>query len=321
MAIPGDCIDGIFTVTGTLMDIYDQTVGVSFTLTIDTPILPTLSSTDLTSTHNAGALWEFHITAANPVDGGQRERALFRYIARNVNVADILVFNYWEAISGTWQPMPKSQQGADVVGYYGPPTGFVLPANYTATSLFQIQLAHGGSVSVTMTLVDLLPVEQTLATLDGTVTINDIHVLGSVTGHGAVSPTDQVAAFDGTATMTATPEQYYYVYKYAIGGTDTVLLFTNRMKGLPASITIDGLLAKADTEGKVSVMIFIYRRGDIAGGLTGGPDGNVGIADASLLINQWRKTTTDIPELLADLNCDLVVNVYDLSMMMSLWLP
>jgi hypothetical protein len=151
-------------------------------------------------------------------------------------------------------------------------------------------------------------------TIDSTITVTVTIANGT---HDATVPV--TVQFGNALTLTATPNLYYYVYSTTRGAVTTVLPFDHRMLGLAQILTFTNVTATIAEIRTAAITIDVFRRGDI--GPTE-PDGHVGIADASVLITQWRKTTTDLPgALLADLNCDDVVNIYDLSMMMSLWLP
>ncbi len=149
-------------------------------------------------------------------------------------------------------------------------------------------------------------------TIDSTITVTVSIANGT---HNATVPV--TVQFGNNLTLTATPDTYYYVYSTTDShSTTTPLLFTNRMLGLPQVLTFDNITGTLPDR-TATITINVFRRGDIAG--NSGPDTRVNITDLGVLITQWRKTTTDIPELLADLNCDLSVNISDLSMMMSLW--
>ena len=135
----------------------------------------------------------------------------------------------------------------------------------------------------------------------------------------------------GTATFSITPntdkdsDQYWHIYSTSRNGATAVPLaahgasfFTTRNVGQAQDLTF--ITINADT----SIVVNLFRRGDING--TSGdliPDGTVNGSDASVLIDQWRKTQGtgdgEIPLLVADLDNNTKVDVVDLSMMMSLW--
>jgi hypothetical protein len=141
------------------------------------------------------------------------------------------------------------------------------------------------------------------------------------------TPWSQNVTKGGTATFHVTPTttDYSYIYSTSRNGADPVPLaqgdasfFTARNVGQVQDLVF------ASITGPTTIVVNLFRRGDIngsGGGLV--PDGNVGMYDATVLIDQWRKTqgtgTGQIPLLVADLDNNTKVDVVDLSMMMSLW--
>lgn len=84
-----------------------------------------------------------------------------------------------------------------------------------------------------------------------------------------------------------------------------------RNLGLARTLSFTGI-----TWENADISVEIYRRGDVAG--NSGPDGKVNIMDASVVIGQWKATGGGV---LGDLNCDEIVDIFDVSMLMSLWQP
>jgi hypothetical protein len=145
------------------------------------------------------------------------------------------------------------------------------------------------------------------------------------------TPWSQNVTRGATATFHITPkmdkdsDEYWYIYSTSCNGADPVPLaiqgasfFTSRNVGQAQDLVF------TDITGPTTIIVNLFRRGDIngsSGGLV--PDGTVDASDASVLIDQWRKTqgtgTGQIPLLAADLDNNTKVDVVDLSMMMSLW--
>jgi hypothetical protein len=136
------------------------------------------------------------------------------------------------------------------------------------------------------------------------VTVSPVHetMAGSV-------PTEIEAG--ATLTVIVVPDPYYYVYSVTRGGVTTPLEPAGRNLGGERTLSFAHV-----TPGDVVIRIDIFPRGDVAG--DAGPDGHVDIWDASVLVSQFRLTGTG---LLADFNCDGIVSVSDLSMLMTLWRP
>ena len=141
------------------------------------------------------------------------------------------------------------------------------------------------------------------------------------------TPWSQNVTKGGTATFHVTPTttDYSYIYSTSRNGADPVPLaiqgasfFTTRNVGQVQDLVF------ANITGPTTIVVNLFRRGDIngsGGGLV--PDGTVSGSDASVLIDQWRKTQGtgdgEILLLAADLDNNTKVDVVDLSMMMSLW--
>ena len=135
----------------------------------------------------------------------------------------------------------------------------------------------------------------------------------------------------GAATFNITPkidkdsDQYWYIYSTSRNSADPVPLaaqgasfFTSRNVGQVQDLVFTNI-----TE-PTTIVVNLFRRGDINGSGAGlVPDGTIDGSDASVLIDQWRKTQGtgdgEIPLLVADLDNNTKVDVVDLSMMMSLW--
>jgi hypothetical protein len=130
--------------------------------------------------------------------------------------------------------------------------------------------------------------------------------------HGTLAgsvPTESEAG--GTLTITVTPDLYCYVYSVTRGGATAPLAVAGRNLGGARTLSFPNI-----TIDSAVITVDIFPRGDIAG--NSGPDDRVDIQDVSVLISQFRTTGAG---LLADFNCDGVVNVSDLSMLMTLWGP
>jgi photosystem II stability/assembly factor-like uncharacterized protein len=134
----------------------------------------------------------------------------------------------------------------------------------------------------------------------------------------------------GTATFTITPkmdkdsDQYWYIYSTSRNGVSAVPLAANSNFFTSRNVGQAQDLAFTNITEPVTIVVNLFRRGDIngsGGGLV--PDGTVDASDASVLIDQWHKRqgtgADEIPLLVADLDNNAKVDVVDLSMMMSLW--
>jgi hypothetical protein len=132
---------------------------------------------------------------------------------------------------------------------------------------------------------------------------------------------------DATFHVTPTTTDYSYIYSTSRNGVDPVPLaqggasfFTTHNVGQAQELVFTNI-----TE-PTAIVVNLFRRGNINGGSgTLVPDSADAVngSDASVLIDQWRKTqgtgTGQIPLLVADLDNNQKVDIVDLSMMMSLW--
>jgi len=118
----------------------------------------------------ANQLREFTVMAANPQNSQSYERVMFKFTLANATLSDIAQFQYKEG--DVWKNMPLSQNGSSVVGYYGTVGGFPLPVNYSAATIFRLNITRIGTYNVDIRLVDLNNSEFTIAQDGMIVTVN-----------------------------------------------------------------------------------------------------------------------------------------------------
>jgi len=142
------------------------------------------------------------------------------------------------------------------------------------------------------------------------------------------TPWSQNVTKGETATFHITPTagDYSYIYSTSRNGASAVPLATVGDFFATRNYGQDQDLAFANITEPTTIVVNLFRRGNINGGSgTLVPDSTdvVNGSDASVLIAQWRKTqgtgTGQIPLLVADLDNNRKVDVVDLSLMMSLW--
>ena len=127
-------------------------------------VLPTISSEDLAGPYNKDEDREFSVKTVNPECGFEYPRVIFNYIIENITLSEITSFEYYDEDTTTWYKAPKIQDGPNVIGFFGPPTGFPMDAPYDETTTFRINIGIVGTFPVTITLNDLVDVA-VLATL------------------------------------------------------------------------------------------------------------------------------------------------------------
>ncbi len=175
-------VDGNFGMggVGSSSNVYVQSIDDGKITVID---LPTISSTDITGPYLAGVSREFHVTAENPATGGNFAHVLFNYRITNAVIADIAQFQY--KAGDQWFNMPLEQDGLDLVGYFGPSSGFPMGPSYTATTTFRITFKTVKSYPFTLTLNDLDASSEELAKLEATAIVNgNFAITGTFTMQG-----------------------------------------------------------------------------------------------------------------------------------------
>jgi len=109
----------------------------------------------------------FGVTLDNPDFGDSLLRAC-RVPIVDTALTDITSLEYFETATDTWMNLPLTQDGSDVIGWFGPDMGFSMPAPYTATSQFRLTMAVAGTYDYEMHLFDVVAEPDTLlASLSG----------------------------------------------------------------------------------------------------------------------------------------------------------
>jgi hypothetical protein len=195
-----------------------------------------------------------------------------------------------------------------------PSDGYHFVGWEATTNPTYVAIASPTTASTTVTATTSA-VDGGTVTITATFAINTYSVAISASGHvTSITPTSPQTVNHGSGiTFTVTPVQLYYIFSTTRNSVTTEMAILNRNLGGVKALEFLNI-----TEA-TTIVVNIYRRGDIArAGTVGLPDGTVDIVDLNVLISQWRQTSATAI-LLADLNCDLSVNISDLSMMMSLW--
>ena len=104
---------------------------------------------------------EFSVSATNPENGKDYDSVLFRFSIPNTSLSDIDSFQYKDG--STWKDVPLSQDSGSVTGYFGPSSGFAMPADYSATTEFRLKMDEAGTYNVDIKLVDLDSSDQVIA--------------------------------------------------------------------------------------------------------------------------------------------------------------
>ena len=137
---------------------------------------PSITSTDLPGPYMVGLTQEFHVTLTNPSFGDTFTNVLARFRLEDILLSDINSIEYLETAlePDEWLPLPVAQDGSDVIGDFGPATGFPMSAPYNVTSSFRINFKTPGAYDASIILYDLTPDPDTaLAAYIGKATVLD----------------------------------------------------------------------------------------------------------------------------------------------------
>jgi hypothetical protein len=110
-----------------------------------------ISSTDIEGPYVVSIEQGFSVTTTS---ASEYALVRFNFVAADAVLADIASFQYSED-GLTWYAMPLSQDGDNVVGYFGPETGFLMTAPYDVTTLFKVEFSVAKTYPVTISLVDM----------------------------------------------------------------------------------------------------------------------------------------------------------------------
>jgi len=141
-----------FTLSDGTLTSAAATVSITVTSVLDAP---TVDSTNLPGPYMVGLEQAFQVTLTNPTNGDAFTNVLARFRLEGVTLADIASFKYLESTDGLWHDLPITQDGADVVGNFGPATGFPMGVPYSATSQFKITFNTAGTYPASIVLYDV----------------------------------------------------------------------------------------------------------------------------------------------------------------------
>ncbi len=270
---------------------------------------PTISSTDITGPYTAGLSKEFQVTTTNPATGGSYTNVLFNYRITGAELADIAQFQYLVA-PDTWLDMPLNVNGSDLVGHFGPLTGFPMVPEYSATTTFRITFRTIKNYPFKLTLNDLNMANRELEKFEATAVVNagDFAITGTFTMQGRVPRggipvtltwTDGVySASDTTEDLLVNNFQVTVTYGGGYLITTNQDRYLNLTTASAKSITVDG--AK-------TLNALMLRGGNVDN------NDNVGLSDASVIGGAYG-SAGDPSTLLADANFDGRVNILDLAL-------
>ncbi|MFA7628618.1 MAG: Ig-like domain-containing protein, partial [Candidatus Dojkabacteria bacterium] len=147
------------------------------TITVHPVLDPPALSTDLPASIYADYETEFGVTLDNPANGDDFTGVRVQFRLTQTDLTDITTLEYFENTTASWFDLPLTQDGADVIGWFGPAMGFPMPAPYLATSQFRLTMAEIGTYDYEMHLFDVVAdPDFLLASLSGSVEVVDLEI-------------------------------------------------------------------------------------------------------------------------------------------------
>ncbi len=270
---------------------------------------PILSSTDIAGPYLGAVQREFQVTLDNP-DTGIETNVKAKFTLYGAQLSDITSIQY-ETADGSWEPLPLSADGDNLVGYFGPSTGFLMTAPYNATSQFRVTFADGitKSYNYDIELFDTSTMpDRSLTKLTGRF---DVYANYSLTGTFSM----QGRVFRGGVPVTLTGPVGFAFGPYTAHSTDVLgvnwtlsdvaagvyTITTNQPRYL--NVTAD--LGKAiDVTKKTAINALELKGGDA------NLDNEIGLSDASAVGSAYGQTG----DRNADVNFSGRVDIFDLAL-------
>gem|GEM_PF-2543235 len=272
--------------------------------------LPVLSQEGLDDPLTAGIERNFTVRLVNSETGGEFDTVLVNFFIPGATLADIYSFECFDQTNDVWLGDLLSEDGAgNLVGSWGPPSGFPLTVPYDETTLCRVTVNTPREYAVEITLDDLAT-DWELARLEIPVVVNagDYSVTGTVSMQGrtvrsGVPMTLTSEIFGPYEEISGSTMIGNLVFSGLDGGTYQITTlqprYLNIHEGLGLSIYMDD-----DYE---LPPLHLY------GGNANWGDNVIDILDAST-VGAAYGWTGDTTEQNADVNFDGRVNIQDLAL-------
>ena len=291
-------------------DLYDAANGhllYSIADTVKVYDQPEISSTDLVGPYLVGVQQQFQVTTTNPATGANYAQVLYNYTIPTAVLTDIASFQYQDG--ETWRDMPLEQSGDDLVGYFGPSTGFPMVSGFSATTNFRVTFNTAKDYTFVLTLNDLDADKLELARFEAiAVVLDNLNITGTVSMQGRTV----TSGVPMTLTALLVPYGPYQATSFdqisnnisfssvAAGG---YLITTNQPRYL--NLTADLNITKV-----FSSEAFTINRLELKGGNAKWTDNLIDLSDASVITTVYGQTG----DMDADVNFDGKVNILDLAL-------
>ena len=306
-------------VTLTVVDVDTNTILATLEADeMDVREAPAFSSDDIAGPYFAGYTQPFNVTLTNPAGGLTFSKVRVEFRVKNASLTDIALIQYWETFEEDGQPtgwrnLPMTQDGADLVGYYGPSAGFPLPAPYNVTSQFQVQFARDGEYEIEFSLIDRAESDRVLTTFTTTAVVNPhFTVTGTISMQGRLDRSGVLVTLTGVDQHPFTYGPFESISTSLLSGN---LSFAKMIMGNYTLTTAQERYL--NVEG-ISVTISGTKTTlnplELKGGNTDWNDNEININDASIVGSQYGTAGVTDGKANGDANFSGKVDIFDLAL-------
>lgn len=306
-------------VTLTVVDVDTDTTLATLEAVMDVREAPAFSSGDIAGPYFDGYTQPFKVTLTNPAGGLTFSKVRVEFRVKNASLTDIALIQYWETFEEDGQPtgwrnLPMTQDGADLVGYYGPSAGFLLPAPYNVTSQFQVQFARDGEYEIEVSLIDRAESDRVLTTFTTTAVVNPhFTVTGTISMQGRLDRSGVLVTLTGVDQHPFTYGPFESISTSLLSGN---LSFAKMIMG-NYTLTTDQERYLNVVEG-ISVTISGTKTTlnplELKGGNTNWNDNEININDASIVGQQYGTAGVTDGKANGDANFSGKVDIFDLAL-------
>jgi len=305
-------------VTLTVVDVDTNTILATLEAAMDVREAPAFSSDDIAGPYFVGYTQPFNVTLTNPAGGLTFSKVRVEFRVKNASLTDIALIQYWETFEEDGQPtgwrnLPMTQDGADLVGYYGPSAGFPLPAPYNVTSQFQVQFARDGEYEIEFSLIDRAESDRVLTTFKTTAVVNPhFTVTGTISMQGRLDRSGVLVTLTGEDQHPFTYGPFKSISTSLLSGN---LSFAKMIMG-NYTLTTDQE-RYLNVEGKlvtISGTKTTLNPLELKGGNTDWKDNEINIDDASIVGSQYGTAGVTDGSANGDANFSGKVDIFDLAL-------
>jgi photosystem II stability/assembly factor-like uncharacterized protein len=213
-------------------------------------VAPTMTSSDLGGAYTAGVSREFHTTMNNPASGIRYNSVAFKFRITSASPKDVSQLAIW---NGSWQNVPLSADGSDLIGVCAGDGWFLDPGTAPGDT-WHVTFNGARSYSVTVTLVDHTNGDAPLSTLTGLFSDVASYTLTPTAGTGGtIAPsTPQAVLPGGSKTFTMSPSSGYRIAGVSVDGVSQGAISSYSFTNVTSNHTIS---ARFEQEKKQTVIV------------------------------------------------------------------